>query len=179
MHMNTNPFWQNIFRHPAGKQTLAYFLGQVPIFNKLSKRELEFLEKIVHIRNFGADEMVFSTGDIGSGMYIIRSGQIQIFSVDSDGQEHQQALLEPGDFFGEVALTGTCPRTAGARATTASSLVGLFRSDILEAATRHPAPTAKILFGLNRVLADRLLQCSKLIEQLQTKIKNSEAPSHE
>jgi len=72
--MNPNPFWQNIFRNQANKQTLAYFLSQIPIFSKLSQRELKFLEKIVHIRNFEADEMVFSAGDIGSGMYIIRSG---------------------------------------------------------------------------------------------------------
>jgi CRP/FNR family transcriptional regulator, cyclic AMP receptor protein len=177
--MNPNPFWQNIFRNQAGKQTLTYFLSQVPIFNKLSQRELKFLEKIVHIRNFEADEMVFSTGDIGSGMYIIRSGQVQIFSVDSDGKEHEQANLEPGDFFGEVALTGTRPRTAAARTTTATSLVGLFRSDILEASIRHPAPTAKILFGLNRVLADRLLQCSQQLELLQATIKHPQEPHHE
>jgi CRP-like cAMP-binding protein len=177
--MNPNPLWQNIFRNQAGKQTLAYFLSQVPMFSKLSQRELKFLEKIVHIRNFVADEMVFSAGDIGSGMYIIRSGQVQIFSVDNNGKEHDQAILEPGDFFGEVALTGTRPRTAGARATTASSLVGLFRSDILEATLRHPAPTAKILFGLNRVLADRLHQCSQQLELLHARITTPQEPNNE
>lgn len=177
--MNPNPFWQNIFRNQAGKLTLAYFLSQVPIFSKLNQRELKFLEKLVHIRHFEADEMVFSAGDIGSGMYIIRSGQVQIFSVDSNGKEHDQAILEPGDFFGEVALTATRPRTAGARATTASSLVGLFRSDILEATIRHPAPTAKILFGLNRVLAERLHQCSQQLELLQPAVKDSQEPDHD
>jgi len=177
--MNPNPFWQNIFRNQANKQTLAYFLSQVPMFSKLSQRELAFLEKIVHIRNFNADEMVFSAGDIGSGMYIIRSGQVQVFAVDSDGKEHEQALLEPGDFFGEVALTGTRPRTASARTTTATSLVGLFRSDILEATIRQPASTAKILFGLNRVLADRLLQCSQQLELLQSRIKHPQEPHHD
>lgn len=177
--MNPNPLWQNIFRNQAGKQTLAYFLSQIPIFNKLNRRELAFLAKIVHLRNFEADEMIFSTGDIGSGMYVIRSGQVQIFSVDTEGREHEQALLEPGDFFGEVALTGTCPRTATARAVRATSLVGLFRSDILEATLRHPAPTAKILFGLNRVLADRLLQCSQQLELMQSRMKDSQESNHE
>ncbi|MFO7812173.1 MAG: Crp/Fnr family transcriptional regulator [Pelovirga sp.] len=177
--MNPNPLWQNIFRNQADKQTLAYFLSQVPIFSKLSQRELKFLEKIVHIRNFEADEMVFSAGDIGSGMYIIRSGQVQIFSIDNSGNEVEQAILEPGDFFGEVALTGSRPRTAGARATMASSLVGLFRADILEATLRHPAPTAKILFGLNRVLADRLHQCSQQLELLQSRVSAPQEPNHE
>lgn len=177
--MTLNPFWQNIFRNQADKQSLSYFLSQVPIFTKLNRRELTYLEKLIHIRNFVADEMVFSAGDIGSGMYIIRSGQVQIFSLDGDGQEQELALLESGDFFGEVALTASRPRSASARATTATSLVGLFRSDILEATHRHPAPTAKILFGLNRILADRLLQCDEQLRLLQHDIKTSRDHAHE
>ncbi len=177
--MTSNPFWHNIFRNQADKQTLSYFLSQVPIFNKLTRRELAYLEKLVHIRNFEADEMIFSAGDVGSGMYIIRSGQVQIFSLDTDGLEQELALLEPGDFFGEVALTASRPRSASARATTATSLVGLFRSDILEATHRHPAPTAKILFGLNRVLADRLLHCSEQLVMLQRSSNISQGRPHE
>ena len=177
--MDANPFWHNIFRHQANKQTLSYFLSQIPIFSKLNRRELAYLEQLVHIRNFDAEEMVFSTGDIGSGMYIVRSGQVQIFSLDPNGQEQELAVLEPGDFFGEVALTASRPRSASARATIATSLVGLFRSDILEATQRHPAPTAKILFGLNRVLADRLLHCSEQLEVLQRSYKTSQEQPHE
>lgn len=160
-----NPFWQNIFRNQSQKQTLGYFLSQIPMFSKLTARELKLLEKLVHVRNFEPDEPVFSSGDIGSGMYIIRSGQIRIFNHYPDGTERGLALLEPGDFFGEVALTASRPRSASARATTATVLIGLFRSDIVEAIRRHPAPMAKILFGLNRVLGDRLLQCSLQLEQ--------------
>lgn len=161
-----NPLWQNIFRNQSQKQTLAYFLSQVPMFGKLTQRELGYLEKLVHIRNFEADEMIFSAGDIGSGMYILRSGQVQIFTHDQDGVEQVAALLEPGDFFGEVALTASRPRCASARATVPTVLVGLFRSDLIEAVHRHPAPTAKILLGLNRVVADRLLQCNLQLEML-------------
>lgn len=160
-----NPFWQNIFRNQGHKQTLSYFLSQVPMFNKLTERELALLEKLVHLRSFEPDETVFSAGDIGSGMYIVRSGQVQIFNPSTDGTEKELALLEPGDFFGEVALTASRPRSAFARATTATILVGLFRSDIQESVKRHPAAMAKILFGLNRVLGDRLLQCSLLLQQ--------------
>lgn len=161
-----NPFWQNIFRNQSHKQTLGYFLGQIPMFGKLTARELKLLEKLVHVRNFEPEETVFSTGDIGSGMYIIRSGQVRISNLHPDGTERELALLEPGDFFGEVALTASRPRSASARTTTATVLVGLFRSDIVEATRRHPAPMAKILFSLNRVLGDRLLQCSLQLDQL-------------
>ena len=162
-----NPFWQNIFRRRPDEASLAYFLGTLPIFSKLEKRDLEYLEHIVHLRNYQAEEMVFNQDDIGSGMYIIRSGQVQIFTYDDQGRETEQAVLESGDFFGEIALTATRPRCASARALEPAVLVGLFRSDILDALRRSPGPAARIMLGLNRVISDRLLQCNLQLQELK------------
>lgn len=162
-----NPFWQNIFRNRGNEDTLNYFLSTIPIFNKLDKRELAFLENTVHVRNYGPDEVIFSEGDIGSGMYFIRTGEVQIYKLDELGQEEEITTLETGDFFGEVALTASRPRNASARTTEVTVLVGLFRSDFLEAVRRHPIPAAKILVGLNRIVSDRLLQCSNQLDRLK------------
>ncbi|WP_321394673.1 cyclic nucleotide-binding domain-containing protein [uncultured Desulfuromusa sp.] len=168
-----NPFWDNIFRRSGYEQSLAYFLSSMPMFKMLDKRELAFLENIVHVRNYEGDETVFHEGDIGSGMYSIRSGQVQIYKLDEQGQETEQAILKTGDFFGEVALTASRPRCASARTTEPTVLVGLFRSDMLEAVRRHPAPSAKIMLGLNRVVCDRLLQCSLQLEELNKQLLNN------
>ena len=169
-----NPFWSNIFRGSGYEQTLAYFLSSMPMFKNLEKRELTFLENIVHVRNYEANEMVFNEGDIGSGMYTIRSGQVQIYTINEHGQEIEQAILEPGDFFGEIALTASRPRCASARATETTVLVGLFRTDLLEAIRRSPAPSAKIMLGLNRVISDRLLQCSIQLEELKKQLAENQ-----
>ncbi len=174
-----NPFWSNIFRSNGYKQTLAYFLSTIPMFKELDDRELGFLENIVHVRNYEAEEIVFSEGDVGSGMYSIRSGKVQIFNRDEQGKETEQALLEVGDFFGEVALTASRPRCASARTTEPTVLVGLFRSDMLEAVRRHPVPSAKIMLGLNRVISDRLLQCSVQLEDLKQQLAASQKQADE
>ena len=135
-----------------------------------------FLENIVHVRSYQPDEMVFSQNDIGSGMYIIRSGKVLIYTLDEQGREREQALLETGDFFGEIALTASRPRCASARTTESSVLVGLFRSDMLEAIRRHPVPSAKIMLGLNRVISDRLLQCSLELDKLKKQLAASREP---
>jgi CRP-like cAMP-binding protein len=165
-----NPYWNNIFRSRGYEQTLAYFLGNLPFFSKLTKRELHFLEKLVHVRNYRADETIFGEGDIGSGMYFIRSGQVQIFNTDDQGGEAELALLDSGDFFGEVALTVSRPRSAGARTTEAAVLIGLFRSDLEDTLKQHPLPTAKILQGLNRVVCDRLLHCNQQLTELRRQL---------
>lgn len=165
-----NPFWNNIFRSSGYEQTLVYFLSTLPMFQKLNKRELAFLEKIVHERKYDADETIFSEGDIGSGMYSIRSGQVQIFNHDEQGQEAEQAILSTGDFFGEISLTASRPRCASARTMEPTVLVGLFRSDLLEAVSRHPIPAVKIMLGLNRVISDRLLQCNLQLLELKKQL---------
>ena len=174
-----NPFWSNIFRGAGDKDTLAYFLGTVPIFSKLNRRDLGFLETIVHVRNYRADEIVFEEGDIGSGMYAIRSGQVLIFNHDEHGREAEVAVLEAGDFFGEVALTASRPRLASARTTEQTVLVGLFRSDLLDAVRKHPSTASKILLGLTRVLSDRLHQGNLRMQELlrqQASNKEQSAP---
>lgn len=169
-----NPFWNNIFRGSGYEETLAFFLGSVPIFSKLNKQDLSFLETIVHERRYKADEIVFEEGDIGSGMYAIRSGQIRIYTKDEHGRDVDQALLEPGDFFGEVALTASRPRIASARTTEPTVLVGLFRSDMLEAVRKHPSVSAKVLLGLTRVISDRLHQSNLQLVKLQQQKRSTE-----
>ncbi len=167
-----NPLWQNIFRNRSHENTLSYFLSTIPIFKKLEKRELAILENTVHVRNYAPDEVIFNEGDIGSGMYLIRSGKVQIYKLDDLAQEQEIASLEAGDFFGEVALTASRPRNAAARTTEATVLVGLFRSDFMETIRRHPIPAAKILMALNRVISDRLLQCSLQLDELKQQYHN-------
>lgn len=151
-----DPFWSNIFRKPGYEDSLAYFLGTVPIFSGLGRRDLTFLESLVHLRNYRSGEIVFSEGDIGSGMYIIRSGRVRIEMKDERGEDRVQAELEAGDFFGEIALTTPKPRIATATAAEQTVLAGLFRADVLDAVRKHPAIASKVLLGLTRVLSERL-----------------------
>ncbi|SHJ42656.1 Cyclic nucleotide-binding domain-containing protein [Malonomonas rubra DSM 5091] len=168
-----NPFWSNIFRGSSDQDSLAYFLGTVAIFSKLKRRELNFLENIVHVRNYKADEIVFEEGDIGSGMYAIRSGQVKIYTRDENGNEIEEAMLEAGDFFGEAALTASRPRIASARTTESCVLVGLFRSDLLDTVKKYPAISSRILLGLARVISDRLHQNTLMLNDLKRQVDRS------
>lgn len=161
-----NPFWSNIFRTSGYEDSLAYFLSNIPIFDALKKRDLRFLESMVHVRNYQTDESVFHEGDIGSGMYCVRSGQVLIYVTDEKGREVRQALLGPGDFFGEVALTEQKPRIASARTLEPTVLIGLFRADMLEAVNKYPATASRILLGLTRCISDRLQYASLKLQQL-------------
>lgn len=161
-----DPLWNNIFRKKHDEDSLAYFLNNLPMFAELNGRELNVLEKMVHVRNYGVSEIVFEEGDPGTGMYMIRSGGVSILAKNQQGTDDELALLGPGDFFGETTLTAPAPRSATARTTEQTELIGLFRADLLEMVERQPTLTSRILIGLTRIVSERLQTASQEIRNL-------------
>jgi len=174
-----NPLWSNIFRKKHDDESLAFFLGSVPVFSEMNARELSYLESRVHSRTYDSRESVFGEGDPGSGIYMIRSGMVKIFSHDSHGREIEHAVLGPGDFFGETTLAAPAMRAASARTIEKSVLVGLFRADLLETVQKHPIIANKILIGLTRVLSERLQAAGEELRRLENAVAEMTADKPE
>jgi len=60
-------------------------------------------------------EILFQEGDLGSEMYVVQAGAVRLFRV-RDGAKQELAVMEKGDFFGELAVLEGLPRTSGAEA---------------------------------------------------------------
>jgi CRP-like cAMP-binding protein len=154
--MRADGIWANIFRLGSQNQPLSEILRNIPLFRDLTPKELRILEHAVHVRRYQAEETVFSDGEPGAGMYVIRSGRVDILLKQENQSPTLLAELEPGDFFGEMALLGDSARSATALARQPSELIGFFQPDLLEIINLHPVMGAKISFGLAKTLAERL-----------------------
>ena len=62
-------------------------------------------------------EYIFREGELGTEMFIIHEGKIEILNL-MNGKEVAIAVLEKGDFFGEMSVLEDLPRAASARAAT-------------------------------------------------------------
>jgi NADH:ubiquinone reductase (H+-translocating) len=73
-------------------------------------------------------EMVFDEGDAADSLYMILSGQVEVLKRLAAGPQVVRTLGS-GEYFGEMALLGRHPRSAGTRALTALDLLVLPGSD--------------------------------------------------
>lgn len=67
---------------------------------------------------YKAGSYIFFEGDIESHFYIIKSGQVSIFSKDMHGKRFEIVKINEGESFGEFALLDKAPRSASAQAIT-------------------------------------------------------------
>jgi len=154
-----HPLWQNLFRPREDRiSEVTDMWMATPLFDKISTRECRDLVKTMHPRHYKAGETVFSSGDIGASIVLIRSGAIEIKAADK-----LLAELSAGDFFGEVALIVDEPRTADAITTEESELIFFLRSDLEEWVKRSPRSGAQFMLNIASVLAARLRHTNILL----------------
>src|SRR5215469_18486627 len=89
-------------------------IGEVPIFELMDEQEREALARLMDSRNFKQGETIFETGDPGAEIYIVRSGRVEIYVENPDGEKVVLAENEHGDVIGELSFLDGGPRTATA-----------------------------------------------------------------
>jgi CRP-like cAMP-binding protein len=110
---------------------------------------------------FAAGERIFEQGDLGTEMFIIQHGVVEILK-HIGGQSHLLSRLEKGDFFGEMALLEALPRTAEAVAVTEVRLVAINGSRFDEMLRKNPEVAVRII----RKYSKRLRDANELLEKL-------------
>ena len=98
------------------------------------------------------NDVIFTEGDKGDEMFVVRDGRIAIGRRSPDGRESLVALMVAGDLFGEMPLFDGGARSASARALEPSELLGIPYSLVREVLDTHP----ELLWNVVGLLAGRL-----------------------
>jgi serine/threonine protein phosphatase PrpC len=130
-------------------------LAKMPLFARLSDRELLRVMQSVEVRSYDAGQTVIREGDKGDELFIVLSGKVNV----SRGGE-TLTRLGAGEHFGEMALIRAVPRSATVHADGGAELIVIRRPDFFDILRNEHEIAVKMLWQFLGVLADRLDQTS-------------------
>jgi serine/threonine protein phosphatase PrpC len=130
-------------------------LAKMPLFARLSERELLRVMQAVEVRGYADGENVINEGDKGDELFIVLDGQVKV-SRGGATLTH----LGPGEHVGEMALIRSVPRSATVSAEGPAELIAIRRADFFEILRKEHELAVKMLWQFLGVLADRLDQTS-------------------
>ena len=135
-------------------------LAEVELFGLLDETELAELAAVIDHKTAVAGEIIFQAGDLGDALYIVKSGDIELFVKDTTGQKIVLTVAEKNDLFGELSMLDSRPRSATSQALVDSELFMLDRDDLLLLFNKQPDSALNMLAAMSGMLrkVDRLLQ---------------------
>ena len=135
-------------------------LDGIPLFELLHPEDRQSVSDVVDYQQLSAGEKLFQAGEPGDSLFIVHSGQIELYIKDTAGQKIVLTIAESGDLFGELSLLDSEPRTATAVALTNSGLLVLDRDDLLLLFKKNPDTALHMLAGMGQMTrkADKLLR---------------------
>ena len=136
------------------------FLAAIRMFEHLNEDDRLALANVIDELKVPEGHTLFQAGDPGDSLFIMQSGQIELFIKDTAGQKIVLTTAQSGDMFGELAMLDTGPRTATALALEESEVLVLDRSDLVLLFRRKPEAALHMLAALSGLTrkADELLR---------------------
>ncbi len=127
-------------------------LAKADLFAKLSHDEISPFAGKCQLQTFQEGQVITKQGDLGTGLYVITKGAVDVIHDHGQSSESHVASLKEGDFFGDMALLLETPRSAATVAKEFTECLVLLRWDFQELTMQSP----KVLWAMLEVVATRL-----------------------
>jgi len=165
----------NPFKKNREEEAVARALKNCFLFESFSAKDLSCLKGRLHVRKYNVGENVFEQHQPGSGMYVLASGKVALegssFFVDRKTNKEKKKTvvwenLEPGDFFGELAIVeDNHVRHFTAKIIEPSLIIGFFKPDFMVLTKQNPSIGVKLALKLAKVASERLKDAAEELEK--------------
>jgi CRP/FNR family cyclic AMP-dependent transcriptional regulator len=135
-------------------------LAGIEFFEMLDEDDRTALAGVIDYEKLDAGQLLFQAGEPGESLYIVRSGEIELFIKDTAGQKIVLNVVSSGEMFGELSLLDSGPRSATATALMETELLVLDRDDLLLLFQKKPDAALHMLAAMSSMTrkADQLLR---------------------
>lgn len=128
------------------------------IFREFDDQTIEDLRSCLREVSLPQEEKVFSKGDLGDELFLVRRGSVRILLPLERGKQHHLATIGQGDFFGELAFLDRGVRSADVEAKVPTDLYVLSRARFDKQSRANPTFGVQVFARLAYVIALRLRQ---------------------
>ncbi len=137
-------------------------LQSVSLFWDLTEKELGYISEKMVLRHYEAGQMILLEASEGEQCFFVTKGSVKITRLSKDGREVILAILNDGDFFGEMSLLDGESRSANVIALDDTKVLTLNRNDFLLVIKEYP----QIAIQLLKEMALRLRKSDRQIASL-------------
>ncbi len=138
-------------------------LKNVALFQGLTQTQLQKIAAIASEKSYPASAYIFNEGDPGLAMYVIVEGRVRISKMVPGIGEEALAILERGQYFGEMSLIEEGPRSADAIAHIACKLYEIQRDKLDQLMFTDKELAYVLLWTFVRTLSERLRETNDKI----------------
>jgi CRP/FNR family cyclic AMP-dependent transcriptional regulator len=124
----------------------------VDVLGPLSDEQLEDLAKRAPDTFLDEEDILYTPKEGTERLFVLKKGRMQLYEVNRDGEEVTLSVIEDGNVFGEMALTGQSLKGLYVRAIEPATVVSLRREDVEDLIRQTP----EVGLRLVRNLAERL-----------------------
>ncbi len=141
-------------------------IRRVPLFSMLTVEQAQTIADGVVKRRYRRGEIIVEQGRKSDALFILLSGRARVITSDARGREVILAVLEAGDYLGEMSLTDNEPHSATVRAEVQTDVLVLGRNEFAVCLPDNSSLSYAILRGLVARLrnADRQIESLALLD---------------
>ena len=154
-------------------------IGKFRLFGHISEEQLEEFRKVMKIKKFSADDILFREGDVGDSIYLLLDGEVEINQAltlqlskgDYDTREKSiinlSSKLHPS--FGEMSLLGNDDkRTATVKAQTNCKMALIMKDDLFSICESDYVLGYRVMRNVADIVSDNLVSANQNVLKLTT-----------
>ena len=143
-------------------------LREIPLFSEMDEQEVNGIRAIMDELKFSPGQVIIREGELGDLFYVITEGHAEVIIRDADGSDVILHESGPGDFFGELSMLTSEPRSARVRAVDDLTTLALERDEFFDFLRAHTHAAIDVMVELG----GRLHEQDKILRRMASRNVN-------
>lgn len=137
-------------------------MDSIKLLKGLDNNQIEEFKSLCTIKRFKANSLIINDNTKINGVYILKTGICQVYSLEQDGKEFIFTQLHSGEVVGEMSCLDDKPSSANVKAITNCEIHFIEKEKFVNFFVKNP----NFAINLTKIIINRLRIADKQIERL-------------